>query len=666
LKKEDMKNEPDSSEVATSISPVLKGIITVLATALTLGAILRAVEVDRMVGLVLYTEQYLGFMLAIAIPLVFLAVPAGTGRQRVGSIPWYDLIAALLGFLSSAYVTVRFPVLTELITARPADGIVVGAVMLVLLIEGLRRTAGKVLMIVVLGFLVYALVGDLVPGMLQGRPVSLQKLVYYLAWDSSGVLGTPMRIVTTIVVAFVLFGQILFKSGGSSFFTDIATALMGRFRGGQAKISVFASGLFGSISGSTVSNIATTGVITIPLMKKGGYPPHLAGAIEAVASTGGQLMPPVMGAAAFLMAEFLQVPYTQVVLAAIFPAVLYYVALFIEADLVAARRGITRVDESLIPAAGPVIKSGWFFSLPFAMLIFALFWLNDLPEKAAIRAIVVIILFSVVVGYKGKRFTFSDLFGSLKSTGLAVLDIIMIGAAAGMVIGVLYISGLSFSLTLALVKAAGGNMMVLLVASAIVCIILGMGMPTIGVYLLLATLVAPALIEFGIQPMAAHMFIMYYGMMSMITPPVAIGAFAAATLSGADPMRTGWAAMRFGWVAFVIPFMFIASPTLLMQGNPFIVLIDFFAALAGVFLVSVGVVGYLFRRVSLWERGAFVLSGLALVLPAKAFNGAIACIFLGLFLATILLGRELLLKKPAARWYPESSAIRKVNRDSVS
>jgi TRAP transporter 4TM/12TM fusion protein len=415
-----------------------------------------------------------------------------------------------------------------------------------------------------------------------------------------------------------------------------------------------------------VSNIATTGVVTIPLMKKGGYPPHLAGAIEAVASTGGQRMPPVMGAAAFLMAEFLQVPYTQVVLAAIFPAVLYYAALFIGADLEAAKRGITRIDKSLIPSAGPVIKSGWFFSLPFATLIFALFWLNDLPEKAAIRAIVVIIFFSVVFGYKGKRFSFNDLFGSLRSTGLAVLDITMIGAAAGMVIGVLYISGLSFSLTLALVRAAGGNVIILLVASAIVCIILGMGMPTIGVYLLLATLVAPALVEFGLKPMAAHMFIMYYGMMSMITPPVAIGAFAAATLSGADPMRTGWADMRFGWVAFVLPFTFIASPTLLMQGNPFIVLIDFFAALAGVFLVSIGVVGYLFRRVSLWERGAFVLSGLALVLPTRAFNGAIACILLGFFLAIVLLAREILLKKPAARRYPQVTAVREVDTDSIA
>lgn len=635
------ENKPVAAEPT---SPIVNGIISFLAIALTCGAILRAWDIDRMMGFALYTEQYLSIMLTLALPLVYLAVPAGNGRKRTGKVPWYDGLGALVSFIVAVYITIRFPVLAELTTLRPLDGIIVGAIMLVLLIEGLRRTVGNVLPILVITFFFLGLVGHFIPGMFQGSYVPYDKLVYYLAWDSSGVLGIPMRIVTSIVIAFVLFGQILFKSGGSGFFTDIATVLMGRFRGGPAKISVFASSIFGSISGSTVSNVVTTGVITIPLMKKGGYPPHVAGAIEAVASTGGQLMPPVMGAAAFLMAEFLAISYTEVVLAALIPAILYYVALFLEADLEAARSGISRIEESKIPAVGPVLKSGWFFPLPFAVLLIALFWWNDLPEKAALRAVAVIVVCGMVLGYKGKRLNVSDLIDVLKSTGLGVLEILMIGAAAGMVIGILYISGLSFGLTLALVQMAGGNLLLLLVMAAIVCIILGMGMPTLGVYVLLATMVAPALVECGIEPIAAHLFILYFGMMSMITPPVAIGAFAAATLSGADPMRTGYAAMRFGWLAFVIPFMFVASPTLLMLGSPFAIVIDFVTALMGTCFVSMAIIGYLVQPLGLFERLIFAVSGLALVSPTTAFQSSMLINLFGFVAGLIMVGRGIFMR----------------------
>jgi TRAP transporter 4TM/12TM fusion protein len=636
-------SEKNTNGVTSPASPIANVLVTFLAIALTCSAIIRALDIDRMVGLILYTEQYLAFMLCLALPLVYLAVPAGKGRERKGKVPWYDSVAALVGFIVAAYIAVRYPVLAELTTLRPLDGIIVGAIILVLLIEGLRRTVGVVLPIVVLGFFILALVGHRIPGVLQGSFVPLDKLVYYLAWDSSGVLGMSMRIVTTIVVAFVLFGQVLGASGGSSFFTDIATVLMGRFRGGPAKISVLASCLFGSISGSAVSNVVTTGVVTIPLMIKGGYPRHLAGAVEAVASTGGQLMPPVMGAAAFLMAEFLSVPYTHVVIAAIIPSLLYYVALFMEADLEAASKGLSRIEESLIPAVGPVIKSGWFFPLPFAVLVFALFWWNDLPEKAALRAVAVIIIFGFLLGYKGRRMKVPDLIEALRSAGLGVLEIVMIGAAAGMVIGILYLSGLSFGLTLALTQIAGGNLILLLVMTAIVCIILGMGMPTVGVYVLLATMAAPALIEFGITPMAAHMFIMYFGMMSMITPPVALAAFAAATLSNADPMRTGYAAMRFGWLAFVFPFMFVISPTLLMQGSAPLVIFNFLTALVGTCLVSMAVVGYFSHRLRTWDRLIFAAGGLAALFPATGLKFSLLLNVFGMVVAILVVGREFLL-----------------------
>jgi TRAP transporter 4TM/12TM fusion protein len=634
----------EENELKKSKPNLSKIIITLLSILLTCSAIIKTLDIDRMVGLVLYTEQYLSFMLCLSLPLVFLAVPFHQKVKTRENVPWYDILLATIGFIVSLYITIRYPVLAELTTLRPVSGIIAGAFLLILLIEGLRRTVGIVLPIVVIGFFLVTLLGHRIPGSFQGSFVPIDKLVYYLAWDSSGILGMPMRIITTIVVVFVLFGQILSASGGSSFFTDIAMVLMGRYRGGPAKISVLSSSLFGTISGSAVSNVFTTGVVTIPLMKKGGYPPHLAGAVEAVASTGGQLMPPVMGAAAFLMAEFLSVPYTKVVIAAIIPSLLYYIALFMEADLEAAKMGLSRIDESLIPPFKDVIKSGWFFPIPFLVLIFALFWLNDLPEKAGLRAIGVTVLFGLILGYKGKRIKLYDLFEALKNTGMGVLEIIMIGAAAGMVIGMLYLSGLSFALTLALTQMAGGNLFLLLLMTAVVCIILGMGMPTVGVYVLLATMAAPALIEFGILPMAAHMFIMYYGMMSMITPPVALAAFAGATLSGADPMKTGYAAMRFGWLAFVIPFMFVVSPTLLLQGDPLLIIFNFLTALIGTCLVSMAVVGYFFRELSVLSRVIYAISGLSAIFPATGLKISILINIFGILVAIIIVVYEFYLR----------------------
>jgi len=603
-------------------SAVVRRMCTVLAVVLTCGSIAWSIDLFRPFGLLFYTEQYLGGMMAIALPLAYLHVPAGKGRAREGPVPWYDAAAAAIGFAAAVYTTIRFPDLVERMAERPLDAMAVGIVIILLITEGVRRTVGTVLTLVVVLFLGFALLGHLVPGVLAGREVSLGQLVLYLAWDPTAILGIGLKIVTTIVIAFVFFGNVLFKSGGSAFFTDISMVLMGRYRGGPAKISIFASSLFGSISGSSVSNVVTTGVITIPLMKRGGYKAHHAGAIEAVASTGGQLMPPIMGAAAFVMAEFLQISYAEVVLAAIIPSVLYYVALFVQADLEAARSHIDRIPEDQIPAAVPILKTGWFFPIPFTVLIGALFWLNYSPEHSALAATAVILVAGVAFGYKGRRLTFRDIFDAVRETGITVISLVMIGGGVGIVIGVLNISGLGFGLTLALVEFAGGSLLTLLILGAGVCILLGMGMPTLGVYLLLATLVAPSLIEMGIDPIAAHMFILYFGMMSFITPPVCIAAFAAATLSGANPMRTGFAAARFGWLAFVIPFMFVGSTTLLMKGTPVAIVTDLVTALIGTWMVSIGLMGYSAKPLGPTIRIAYGAAGLLLVSPVDAFTGA--------------------------------------------
>ena len=477
---------------------------------------------------------------------------------------------------------------------------------------------------------------------LAGLPVDVSQLAFYLVWDPGSMLGLPVLVAATIVIAFVFFGNLLFASGGSAFFTDIALTLMGRYRGGSAKIAVTASCLFGMISGSAVSNVASVGVLTIPLMRRGGYPGHVAAAIEAVASTGGQLMPPVMGAAAFLMAEFLQVPYRDVAIAATLPALLYYYALFIQADLLAARAGLSSLNTPEVPPARKVMAQGWHFLLPFAMLIYGLFWLNWSPELAALAASGVVIVTGSVLGYGGKRLKPADILRALHGTGIVSLDLLMITAAAGFIIGVLNITGLSFALTLMLVEVGHNSLWLLLILAAVVSIVLGMGMPTVGVYVLLAALVAPAMVKIGLSPMASHMFVMYFGMMSMITPPVALAAYAAASLAGTDAMKTGWTAVRFGWIAYIIPFLFVRSPALLLTGSLTSVLMAVFTALVGVWLICAAFAGYATRPLSMPMRIGFGIAGLLLFIPADAMPHGEWTDYAGLTLGAILLAREIL------------------------
>jgi TRAP transporter 4TM/12TM fusion protein len=629
----------------------VKFIIHALAVALTAGVLAWAGDLVRMVGLLVFVEQYIAVLVAIALPLVYLSVPArragileGEDRRRLDHVPWYDQLAAAAGTVTALYIAVRFPILSEEISQRPWDGMIAAVVICLLFLEGLRRTSGIAIALVAVAFFMLALAGHLLPDFLAGRRVQADRLTYFLVWDASAILGTPMQIITTIVVTFVFFGQALFKTGGSAFFTDISMALMGRYRGGPGKIAIMASSLFGTISGSPVANVVTTGVVTIPMMKRAGFRPQLAGAIEAVSSTGGQLMPPVMGIAAFLMAEFLQVSYASVVLAALVPAVLFYVALFLQADLEAARSGLRGLTPDEIPKIREILITGWHFPLPFAVLIFTLFWLNYQPEMAALAAAAMVIAASLAFGFRGKRLGGFDLYAMFRDTGMVVIDLFMIGAAAGAVIACLNYSGLGFSLTLALVHLAGGNLIALLAIAAIACILLGMGMPTVGVYILLATLVAPALIEMKVEPMAAHLFILYFGCLSMITPPVCIAAFAAANIARADPIKTGFEAVRFGWLVFVIPFLFVFSNTLLLRGDPVLIAIDVAAALVGVWFGAVGVIGYSVRRLGFAARGVYLLAGISLLMPLEAFGGGRWVNLFGGCLALTILVRERILR----------------------
>lgn len=596
------------------LAKVLGGILVCLSLA-------EALDLYRAVGLVLLKEQLLALVLGIALAIIFVLRPfkKDSARRRV---PWYDVLAAIVAFGSCLYVSVFYFDIVDTLFEKPLASVFAGTIIVASVAECLRRTAGPLLFGFVLFFIAFGLVGHFIPGHFQGRDVDLDRLLIYVGLDSNGIIGIPIGVVFSIVIGFIFFGNLLNASGGGNFFTEIATALMGRYRGGSAKIAVVASSLFGSISGSAVSNVVSTGVLTIPMMEKGGYPKEKAGAIEAVASTGGQLMPPMMGAAAFLMAEFLSVPFTDVILAALIPAVLYYVSLFIQADLYAGRENL-KPDTTHTLKALEVLSKGWPYILPFAVIIFSLFELNARPQTAAMYAIGVTLPIALLFGYRGVRMPWKKLFTALAQTGLGVTNLIMVSAMAGIVIGVLNITGLGFALTQAIIQLSGGNLTVILMLAGAISIVLGMGMPTVGVYLLLATLVIPSMVEAGVEPIAAHMFAFYFGILSMITPPVAAAAFAAATVAKSDFLRTGFSAVAFGWPAYVVPFIFATSPEMLWQGSAFEIARIFVLSVAGVFLISAGWIGFWAGRMSKLWRLCFIVAGVACLLPGSAVTGGV-------------------------------------------
>lgn len=615
-----------------------------LQTLLTLTVMGWVLKIPLYAGWMLYNEQFLALILGLGLALAFLLIRARPSPDDAPT-PWGDAIAGLLGLVACLYIAVRYPVLVNEAIYRPTDAIIISTVIVALIIEATRRTAGMTLVIVIMLLLVYALTGHMLPEEFVSRPVDLSRLLVYLGLDTNAVLGQTLAIAIVVVIPFTLMGQILAVTGGTQFFGDLAMALMGRYRGGSAKISVVGSALFGMISGSAVSNVAAVGVITIPMMKRSGFPKHVAAAIEAVGSTGGQLAPPVMGAAAFLMAELLQVSYVSVLTAAFIPAFLYYLALFIQVDLNAAKMGIKGEPMERLPAVKEVMRHGWYFPIPFAVLVIGLMYFGIAAEYAALQAAALLVILNLTFGYKGQRAPIKELLIATITTARASIDLLMIAGAAGLVIGILNLTGLAFGMTLQLLALSGDNIVVLLLMTSVVAIILGMGMPTVGVYILLATLIAPALVQAGISPMASHMFVMYFGMMSMVTPPVAIAAFAAANIAGCDGSKAGWAATRVGWCSYLVPFLFALSPSLLMEGSAGTVLWAVTTASLGVLAGSVAVVGFFATAVTGINRILFMVAGILMLIPADTFKGAGWTDITGVLLMAILSGLHLFRKK---------------------
>ncbi len=608
-----------SDELAASpgrfrtLSGAPAAILRALLIAIAVLGSLWALEVHHHFVVTFFKQQYLALFLALALASVFLAVKTYP-KQPGDHVPWYDWLFAVGGFAIGLYVTILYPTIAYRLGILSPDRWLFGGMALVLVIEATRRVAGGTLAWLASGVILYTRFAEFMPGIFYSKSPSWARIASYLYLDSNAMFGLPLDVAAGVVVAFILFGQALYAVGGDKFLTDLALIATGRYRGGPAKVSVVSSALFGTVSGSAVANVVVDGAITIPLMKRTGFPGHMAAAIEAVASNGGQIMPPVMGAAAFLMAEFLNIPYGQVALAAAVPACLYYLALFTQIDLEAAKRGLAGLPADQIPKFRAVIRLGWVFLIPLSFLVYTLMIENWEAGKAGMVAVIGVFLVGAL--QRETRPAFAKIIAALEETGKILLDIAVITALAGIVIGALHLSGFTFKISLLLVTLSGNNVFLLLLITALGCLFLGLPLPTTVVYITLAVLAAPALVQLGIPPLAAHLFLFYFGMVSLITPPDCLPVYIAASIARANFWQTGWTAMRLGVAAYIVPFIFALHPPLILMGTLKEIIVAVITASIGVFLLGAGCAGYLFRPLNWAKRGILWLASLLLLLPA--------------------------------------------------
>jgi TRAP transporter 4TM/12TM fusion protein len=585
----------------------------VLLVAIPASGIIFVLDLHTKAQVPLFKEQFLCLYLGLTLAAIFLTVPGSPGGK--GRLPFYDVLLSVLALGIGLFGMVVYPTFLDTgpLYAGPEYAIL-GAIEILLVLEATRRTTGLILVVLASVFILYALFHNIFPQPFYGNPIRFQRLAVYLFLDTAGMLGVPMWVSGSVIFAFILLGSFLAFTGGSKVFNDFSMATLARFRGGPAKVAIVGSSLFGMISGSAVANVAAVGVVTIPMMKKSGYSAVKAGAIEAVASTGGQIMPPVMGVAAFVVAELLSVPYSQVAIAAAVPAILYYMVLFMQVDLEAAKYNIKGIATPVRLA--DVYRRLWIIALPLAVLVYALFILNYEAGLSGVLSVAVLYLFGFLA--KETRIGLRKLVNALEDTGRGLLEIGAISASAGIIIGVLYITGLGTVISYILLDIGKNSLFLMLLLTALVGIILGMGMPTTSVYIILAVLVAPTLVTMGIMPMAAHLFIFYFGVISMITPPVCLATYAAASIAQSPQLKTGILAVRFGLASFIIPFVFVYSPGLILRGSLLDVFLAVVSTTLGLFFVSAGAVGYLFQNLSFIERTLFIIGGIGVLFPLTA------------------------------------------------
>lgn len=594
--------------------------LRVVAVLVLIGSAYQTFNLGSYIGYVPLTNQFMYGCLTLLLPFAFLLRP--TFRPL-------DYGLATLAFISAGFFALSGEriIMEGWEYAAPDNARWMAVLLWILVLEAGRRLGGMALFGVVALLSAYPLFADRMPSLLLGFEMPFLDLAAFYAMSSEAILGVPMRAFINLVLGFLVFGVALQKTGGGKFFLDLAFAALGHVRNGPAKVAILSSGLMGSMSGSVITNILTTGTLTIPTMKRTGMKPATAAGVEACASTGGVLAPPVMGATAFVMATFLNIPYQQIVIAAIVPTLLYFVGLFIQLDAMAARLNLKGLPKSELPKVKTVLKEGWLYLAVFVLLIWMLLVFKREAWAPWFATVLLLVVNQCLQNNRWGLRKFSDF---LESVGRLFVEMAGLLAAVGLIVGALVVTGKIGNIASDLLGFADGNILLLLLMGAVTAFVLGIGMTVTAAYIFLAVALAPALVMAGLQPLPVHMFILYWSMLSYITPPVAIGAFAAATIAGANPMKTGFQAMRLGGVIYLIPFFFVLAPELLLQGDWLDILWTVTSAFVGIWLIScasqgwmIGLGGFGTGAMNIVLRLMTLVAGLLMAVPTSvlAFGG---------------------------------------------
>ena len=570
-------------------------------------------------------ETRLAAFLAMIVFIGFLIYPVKKGHVKVNSMPWYDIVLMLIGTGCFLYFAFNALPIIKLATRIQTHHVVIGAIGILILIELCRRCVGVPILCVLGALLVYTFYNQLSynPSLYQ----ALKNVVYKLFYTTNGVIGTPINVCYTYIVLFIIFGAFLERTGIANFFIAFANRLAGWSAGGPAKVAVISSALCGMVSGSSVGNTVTTGSVTIPMMKKTGYHPDFAGAVEAAASTGGQIMPPIMGAAAFLMAEYMDLPYATVAVKAILPAVLYFTGIFIAVHLEAKKLGLKGLSKDEMPKWADLGKKIYLLA-PLVLLV----WLVSSGAKTMQFSAAVSILAAVIVGFlnKDERLTFKKIFEALEAGAKGAITVAVACAIAGMIAGCITVTGLASILINTLVQLAGSATFIGLILTMVCCIVLGMGVPTTANYCIMASTCAPILIKMGFPLVAAHFFVFYFGIVADITPPVALAAYAGSAIAKGNPMKTGINATKLAIAAFIVPYIFAYSPAMLFVNVTSVweVIQIVLSALLGIFGVAAGLEGFVLRKMNWLYRIVYLVGGLGLMIPG-AISDLVGLVLIG-------------------------------------
>ncbi|NLE16313.1 MAG: TRAP transporter permease [Spirochaetales bacterium] len=575
------------------------------------------------------THLHRSLHVAMMLFMTFFLYPFNNKSPRK-TIPWYDIVLALLSVSVAVYVWVDYINFINRMGSPNTMDVVMGTILIVLVLEASRRISGWPLVILSLLFLLYGLVGRNLPGILMHRGYDWRALVNHIFINTEGIYGTSVDVAASYIFLFIMFGTVMNKCGMGRFFNDLALAFAGSTKGGPAKVAVIASGFLGSINGSAVANVVTTGTFTIPLMKKTGYSKEFAGAVESSASVGGQLLPPIMGAAAFIMAEMLGVKYGAIVISATIPALLYYLGILVQVQLRASKKNLKGIPKEDLPKVRDVMRERGHLLIPIAFLLYMLLFSGATVIFSAFWAIVATIVVSMA--RKSTRMTVKQIFDAFSEGTRAVVSVAVACAVVGIIIGVVSLTGFGLNMANAIIQLGQSNLMLTLVLTMVTCMILGMGLPSIPAYLITATMAAPALVKLGIPPLAAHMFVFYFAMFANITPPVALASFAAAGLSGGDPMKTGLQSVKLSLAGFIVPYMFIYNTALLLlDTTPFIAIRVSITAIVGVCMIGMATEGYLFTTMNIILR-ILAFAGALLLITANVVQDAIGLALLILIL----------------------------------